>query len=202
VILKSEVALKRYLQDYALLFIVAGLVVALDQWTKSLVMTAIPYGEFWSPWPWLAPYARFVHWNNTGAAFGLLQGFNIPFAILAVLVSIAIIYYFPRVSRADWWLRLALILQMGGALGNLVDRIVRGQVTDFISVGNFAVFNVADSSISVGVAILLVGMLIKDYQERKQKAGLTKEESNPDAGASPTGQGEPSASRPGEAPHE
>lgn len=199
--------MKRYIHDYALLVFIAGLVIALDQWTKSLVMHNIPFGEIWTPWAWLAPYARIVHWNNTGAAFGILQGFNVPFAILAILVSIAIIYYFPRVAREDWWLRLALGLQMGGALGNLIDRVWRGQVTDFISVGSFAVFNIADSSITVGVAVLLVGVLYKDYQDRQHKAGAKTDQNrmpagSPPAGANLPGLGEQPASEAREAPRE
>jgi len=85
-----------------------------------------------------------------------------------------IIYYFPQVSPKDWTLRLALAMQLGGAVGNLVDRILHdGFVTDFISVGNFPVFNIADASISVGVAILILGMWIKEQQEKKQAANLT-----------------------------
>ena len=64
-------------------------------------------------------------------------------------------------------------MQMGGALGNVIDRLFRGgQVTDFISVGNFPVFNVADSSISVGVAILLVGVWIKEQVERRRAQAI------------------------------
>jgi signal peptidase II len=71
-------------------------------------------------------------------------------------------------------MRLAMGLQMGGAIGNLIDRVVVGHVTDFISVGTFAVFNVADASISVGVAVLILGVWL---QERRQKAQITAEES-------------------------
>ncbi len=159
--------MKKYLKDYAVLFLIAVLVIALDQWTKYLVRTNLTFGEIWSPWSWLAPYARIVYWNNTGAAFGMFQGFGGVFTLLAIGVAIAIIYYFPQVPSQDWLIRLALGLQLGGAVGNLVDRVTIGRVTDFISVGNFAVFNVADSSITVGVGLLLLGMWLKDAQEKK-----------------------------------
>jgi signal peptidase II len=158
--------------DLVLLLVFAGVIVALDQWTKALVRDNIPLGADWLPsWlSWLAPYARIRHTFNTGAAFGLFQQGSLIFAILAVLVSVLIISYFPSVSRRDWWLRLALGLQLGGALGNLVDRIFRGgQVTDFISVGNFAIFNVADSCITVGVIILVIGVWITERREAKAK---------------------------------
>lgn len=157
-----ESLLRKILRDYGFLLTLAALVIALDQWTKTLVRTRLDLEEYWSPWPWLAHYARIVHWKNTGAAFGMLQGFGDVFTVLAILVAIAIIYYFPQVPREDWVLRLAMGLQLGGALGNLVDRLTVGSVTDFISIGAFPVFNVADASISTGVAILILGMWFKD----------------------------------------
>ena len=161
--------MKKYLWDYVLLLGIGGVIVALDQWTKALVRTKLPFEEVWSPWPWLAPYARIVHWNNTGAAFGMGQGYGIVFTILAILVSIGILYYYPQVPRNDWTLRIAMGMQLGGALGNLIDRLVYGRVTDFISIGSFAVFNVADSSITVGVIILILGLLWKDWKEKRAR---------------------------------
>jgi len=120
----------------------------------------------WAPWPWLLPYARIIYVTNTGVAFGMFQGMNVVFAVVAAFVSAAIIFYYPRVPLADWTLRLAMGLQLAGAMGNLIDRIFVGHVTDFISVGSFAVFNVADASITVGVAVLILGVWI---QERRQK---------------------------------
>ena len=160
--------MKKYIRDYAWLFAMAGIVIGVDQWTKALVRTNLAFGSMWAPWDWLLPYARIVHWNNSGAAFGILQGRSLLFTILAFLVTAVIIYYFPRVPARDWTLRVAMGFQLGGAVGNLVDRLfMGGQVTDFISVGNFAVFNVADASITVGVAILLIGVWIKELQEKK-----------------------------------
>jgi signal peptidase II len=150
------------------LFIVALPIVALDQWTKSLVRNDLPLGTSWLPsWlDWLSPYARIVHWYNTGAAFGLFKQGWLIFTILAFIVAGAILYYYPRLDSGDWLLRLALGMQMGGALGNLISRLTMGgQVTDFISVGNFPVFNVADSSITVGVGLLLLTLWIKDNKE-------------------------------------
>jgi signal peptidase II len=163
------ILLKKYIRDYLLLFFISGFIIALDQVTKAIVRNNIAIGDFWSPWPWLSPYFRIVHWYNTGVAFGMFQGMGIFFTLVAVVVSAAIIYYFPRVPASDWTLRLAMGLQMGGALGNMVDRIARGHVTDFISVGTFAVFNIADSSITVGVFVLLLGVYL---QFRGNKSSL------------------------------
>jgi signal peptidase II len=84
-----------------------------------------------------------------------------------------IIIYFPRIPREDWLLRLALALQLGGAVGNLIDRVTQGYVTDFISVGSFPVFNVADASISIGAVLLVISVLLKDREQAasKQTAG-------------------------------
>jgi signal peptidase II len=60
-------------------------------------------------------------------------------------------------------------MQLAGALGNLIDRVIFGRVTDFISVGTFAVWNVADASITVGVAVLLIGMWVQEHREKKNK---------------------------------
>lgn len=172
--------LKKYLQDYAFLLGIAGIIIALDQWTKYLVRTRLQFNEVWVPWPWLEPYARIVHWRNTGAAFGIFQEFGGVFLVLAIIVSIAILYYFPQVSRHDWPLRFAMGLQLGGAVGNLIDRLLfNGSVTDFISIGNFAVFNVADASISTGVAILVIGMWIKERSQKAQGAPPTPDSGQP-----------------------
>lgn len=161
-----RIHLKRAIYEYLSLVGMAAVVLGLDQWTKTLVRNNLQFGEVWSPWGWLAPYARIVHWKNTGAAFGMLPGFSDVFTILAIIVAIAILIYFPQVPRQDWPLRLAMGLQLGGALGNLIDRLTVGHVTDFISVGTFPVFNVADASISVGVTILVIGMWWKERAAR------------------------------------
>jgi signal peptidase II len=165
--------LKKLIWSYALLAAMAVTIVGLDQWTKALVRANLALGETWSPWPWLAPYARIVNWNNTGAAFGMFQGFSGVFTVLAIVVAGVIIYYFPRLSSRDWVLRIAMGLQLGGALGNLVDRVTLGRVTDFISVGSFAVFNVADSSITLGVIVLLLGVWFKEQHEKREEKALS-----------------------------
>lgn len=159
-------------KDFYILFGVAGVSVALDQWTKWWVRENIAFGGQWLPeWiAWLYPYARIVHWYNSGAAFGMFQNGNLVFTILAFIVIGAIVYYYPRMEENDWTLRLAMGLQLGGAMGNLIDRLMMGKVTDFISIGAFPVFNIADASISVGVAILLLGVWLKEREEKSKAA--------------------------------
>ncbi len=158
------------IKKYFLLVGIASIIIILDQITKSLVRANIAFGNSWSPWEWLMPYARIVHWSNTGASFGMFQGFGMVFTILSLIVAAVIVYYYPRVPVEEWPLRIAMGMQLGGALGNLIDRVTRGEVTDFISVGNFAVFNIADASISVGVAVLLIGMWLKEKADSKKAA--------------------------------
>jgi signal peptidase II len=164
--------LKKFFQKYGYLLAVAGIIIFFDQLTKIIVRSNLDIRETWAPWPWLEPYARIVHWQNTGAVFGILQGFGDVFMVLAMIVSAAIIYYFPQVPKSEWPLRLAMGMQCGGAIGNLIDRLHQGHVTDFISVFNFAVFNIADASISVGVAVLVIGVWIKEgVARRAEQAG-------------------------------
>lgn len=163
--------------DYAFLLLISGSIIFFDQLTKWMVRDNLASEEIWAPWPWLVPYARIVNWHNTGIAFGMFQNGNTVFIILAFLVSLGILYYFPKVPRVDVFLRVALALQLGGALGNMIDRIHQGYVTDFVSVGTFPVWNVADASISTGVVVLLAGLWIMDNKKKKIDPKTTSEPS-------------------------
>jgi signal peptidase II len=157
---------KKHLKSYLILLPIAGLIVILDQWTKAIIRTNLNFGDVWSPFEWLTPYARIVHWYNTGVAFGMFQDKNLLFSILVFVISLAILIFYPKLTEDDWFLRIALSLQLGGSIGNLIDRLTVGHVTDFISIGNFPVFNIADSCITVGAFIMIIGLWV---EERKQK---------------------------------
>lgn len=156
---------QKYWREYLTLISISGTIIILDQTTKSIIRANLALGEMWSPWAWLEPYVRIVHVKNTGAAFGMLQSFGDVFMILAIIVALAILYYYPQMPRQDRILRLAMGMQFGGAIGNLIDRLTIGWVTDFVSLGNFPVFNIADASISIGVAILLLGTWWRDRRQ-------------------------------------
>jgi signal peptidase II len=161
--------MKNGLKKYSILLITAGVVILLDQWTKFLVRSSIPLNASWLPESllWLAPYARFVYIENSGASFGMLQGGNTIFMLLAFAVVGGILYY---ISKLDVPNRLALLatgMYLGGAVGNLIDRLAKGAVTDFISVGSFYIFNIADASINVAVVLLLISFWA---QERNNPA--------------------------------
>jgi signal peptidase II len=161
--------LKNLIKKYWLFVLIAGTLIVLDQWTKSLVRANLDMGEIWSPWPWLSPYARIVHWYNTGVAFGMFQDHGMLFTVLNSIIAGFILIFFPRLSENDWFLKVALSMQFGGAVGNLIDRMTIGHVTDFVSIGNFAVFNVADASVTTGVAVMIIGLWIQEKKEKNQK---------------------------------
>lgn len=164
--------MKKYLLSMRWLFLIAIIIIVIDQVTKYFVRTNLAFGEVWAPWDWMLPYARLIHINNTGAAFGMFQNANPVFMILALIVSAGIIYYYPHVPANEKVVRFALSLQLAGALGNLIDRIFFGKVTDFISVGNFAIWNVADASITVGVFVLLIAVWWQDRKAKKEQTSI------------------------------
>lgn len=132
----------------------------LDQVSKALVRTSIGLNETITIVPGFLDVA---HVQNTGAAFGMLQGRQ-PFLIGVALVMLAAVTVFWLRSRPRAWpVIVPLGLVVGGALGNLYDRIVAGQVTDFLSFSFFApVYNLADSAIVIGVGVLIVWVLFGD----------------------------------------
>jgi signal peptidase II len=181
--------LLKTLKSYLILFVLAGGIIGLDQWTKYLVRTKIEFGQAWVPFPEWLPAIRIVHWKNTGAAFGLFPQGGTVFTIIAILVSLAILYYWPRVPSRQIGLRIALALQLAGAVGNLISRITEGIVTDFVALGNFPVFNVADSSISVGVAVLILATWIEERKrdhEKPDSSEVESEQEEPAPGVDPT----------------
>ena len=133
-----------------LALLVFALTLALDQLTKALVRGSLSLGESLPE----EGFFRLTHVTNNGAIFGLFPNQAIVMTA-ASLVGIAVLLYFYHVSAGgDWRVRLSLGLLLGGAVGNLIDRLWMGEVTDFLDVGAWPVFNLADSSIVTGVCIL------------------------------------------------
>jgi signal peptidase II len=161
--------------------LVAGLVVALDQWTKHLVVTNLGLYETWTPIPALKGWFEFHYITNTGAAFGLFQNGNLFFIGVAIVVTIVVLFYYWRLPGGEWLLRLCLGLQLGGAVGNLIDRLRVGNVIDFIHVRYWFVFNVADASLVVGVALMALLLVRQDFEERQAErlAESTEEAGEP-----------------------
>ena len=127
----------------------------MDRISKEIIVGWLPLG---SQWPEQGIF-QIVHGVNTGSAFGLFQGFTNILIIASVIGIIFVLFVFHRQSNQSLSLRLSLGLIVGGALGNLFDRVVDGGVVDFISVGWWPAFNVADSAISIGMFLLVVTVL-------------------------------------------
>lgn len=154
--------------------VVAGVVVTLDQLTKEWIRINVPKYSSIIPVPALGEYFVFEHVDNYGAAFGILQNQGLLFVIIAIVVTIAILVYIRYLPVEQYFVRLLLGLQLGGALGNLVDRINQGFVTDFIKMGVPGVYywpnyNIADSSIVVGVIALGIYIMIDDVRKQRQQ---------------------------------
>lgn len=134
------------------LFLGAGIaVVVIDQLTKWGIRAWVDRGD---ALPEDFPL-QIVHYRNTGAAFGILQGAGplLAIASLAGMAAILIYLFSPGFSRP--LVRFGLSLMLGGAIGNLIDRVYAGEVVDFLKVSHWPAFNVADSSITIGVVLLL-----------------------------------------------
>lgn len=160
--------MKKLIRNYSILILFSGLIVILDQYTKNLVRSNLElWTGVWMPWDWLMPYARVVHIPNTGVAFGMFQDSSYFFTGLILLVVLLLLIYYSRIPNSDHFQRVALFFYIGGAIGNLIDRLFIGHVTDFISIGKFAVFNVADASINLAVAIFVLGIIV-DYWNAKK----------------------------------
>ena len=148
-----------------LLFSTVPTVLFLDQVSKLIIKNTLVLGE---SWPAQGP-VRITYGTNTGTAFGLFPNQTV-FLIIASFIAIGFLVYFYKThARPRPMLRFAIGLQLGGALGNLLDRIVYGSVVDFIDVGWWPIFNLADSSIVVGMAILVGVLVLFDRGSDREK---------------------------------
>ena len=141
------------------------LVVVLDQATKVVVRRALALHESVTVVPGLLD---FTHVRNTGAAFGFLNAVDFPFktTVIAVVATVALVgvaLYTARLAHDQVLARFGLALIIGGAGGNLIDRLIAGSVVDFVDVywrsWHFWAFNVADSAITIGVAVMILDMI-------------------------------------------
>ncbi len=141
--------------------------IALDQLTKWQVREHLGMFEQWpSHEIW---HVRIIHVVNSGAAFGILQG-QTPFLIVTSFFGLAaIVLYYVYPPMDNGLIRVALGMQLGGAVGNLIDRIRVGEVTDFIDVGRFPTFNVADASISISIVAVLIFFAMQEAEGNKQE---------------------------------
>ncbi len=134
-------------------------VVAVDQMTKWLVFRALAGADTDDRFELSSPCLALDYVENRGAVFGLFQGSSDLLLVFAVLIVIGIAIVTYRMGGISPLMPAATGLILGGALGNIIDRVRLGFVIDFVAVGPWPKFNVADSAISVGVALLIVAML-------------------------------------------
>jgi signal peptidase II len=149
------------------------LIVAIDQLTKAMVRAMLPLSESVTV---VQGFINITHVRNAGAAFGILNTADFPFksVVIAVIATAALVgvgVYAASLAHHQLVARIGLALIIGGATGNLIDRILAGSVVDFVDVYyrtyHFWAFNVADSAISVGVAIMIFDMLGLDKLLKK-----------------------------------
>lgn len=153
----------------ALIAGVATAVFVLDRITKIWVERSIPFG---TSRPVVDEWLQLTHVRNTGAAFGLLPERTSLLSVLSIVAVLLILFYYRRLAMASPFIAGTLGMQLGGALGNLVDRVSQGYVVDFVDAGipggpRFWAFNVADSSIVVGIGLVTVMLWL---EERRQDA--------------------------------
>lgn len=153
----------------------AVVVLALDQLTKAWVVANLPLYTPTNLVESLAPILSLTFVKNTGVAFGLFPQLGAFFTVLQAIVILGILYYQRTLPPDELWLHVSLGLVVGGALGNLVDRLTRGYVVDFFDVNlwplhTWPVFNIADSAIVMGVMILLIDSFVEQQDERKDIA--------------------------------
>lgn len=142
-------------------FLLAGcLVVIIDQLTKYFVVSNFYLGES------IPVIQDIFHWTyilNPGAAFGMLEGSRWFFVFIAVLVGLGIFYFRKELQKESLMIQFGTALFAGGAVGNLIDRIILGKVIDFFDFRIWPIFNVADIAICVGVGLILWNIITTEF---------------------------------------
>lgn len=159
------------LKHWLVLALVALLAILIDQASKAYVVAHLDLHESWMPISFIDSFFRITRVHNTGVAFGMFPNGGVIFLIIPVVVSLIIVYYYRQLTTDAWLVRIALGLQMGGAFGNLIDRLRQGYVVDFLHLEHWPVSNVSDICIVSGVILLGFEML----REERQNAQTSRE---------------------------
>lgn len=146
-----------------LLILISSCIIALDQFTKFLVRSRMNLG---SSIVVIKGLLDISYVTNDGAAFGLFRGWN-PIFIMVTFIAIVFIFVYYRQFKDDLWMRIALGFLLGGAVGNLIDRIHIKQVIDFINFRWWPSFNVADISVCIGAGMLLIRIIRGEGKPKK-----------------------------------
>jgi len=162
----------------ALAFLTAILVLILDQWTKAWVVTNLSPSYFGPRVSLIGDYLTLYYIRNNGAAFSLFANSIVLVLLIAVAIGVIVYLYLRNINTGSLWYKLIFGLIIGGALSNLIDRVRHGGYVDFISFNipqfnfHFAIFNLADAAISIGVVLLfltlLFGSILKPEEASKK----------------------------------
>ncbi|MFO7166696.1 MAG: signal peptidase II [Chloroflexota bacterium] len=150
---------------------IAASIVAFDQISKAWIWDVLGPVEGTSR-PLIEPWLSFTLVKNTGVAFGMFQGIPHFFTVTSILISLGAIYFYRfHLPRSRPWVQLSLGMIVGGAIGNIIDRIRQGFVVDFVHVSWFpGIFNVADAAITVGVAMLAIYLVFTGEEAERRAA--------------------------------
>lgn len=173
--------------------LVGIIVIALDQLTKNAVVQHLSPPESQPPIPIIGDYLSIYYIQNNGAAFSLFANTIILALLIIAAIAIILYLYFRMLNNGPLAYKLVFGMIIGGAAGNLIDRAIRGgYVVDFIwfripQIGySFAIFNIADASISVGVFLLFVLLLVGGLRRNRATSGETEKEKQTAASSAPT----------------
>lgn len=151
-------------------YLIALVIIAIDQLTKWLIVRTMELGE---RIPVVENFFYITSHRNSGAAWGILQGQMIFFYIVTVIVVIGIIFYMQKYAKDSRLLAVSLSLLLGGAIGNFIDRLLHQEVVDFLDFYifgyNFPIFNVADSSLTIGVILVIIATILDEKKKGKSK---------------------------------
>ena len=139
------------LRGYRLIILVVVVTFSLDQTSKYITIQNLSLGQSWPE----TGFFRFTHIANTGSAFGLFNNQNFILTVAAIFGIGILVYFYRSYQNPSFLTKISLGLVISGALGNLTDRILIGHVTDFIDIGPWYIFNIADASIVTGMIILI-----------------------------------------------
>ena len=149
-----------------MLILATIVIVGLDQLTKYLVREYMSYGQSIPE----TGIFRLTYYTNSGTIFGLFPNIPVILTIASVVAIVCLIYFYKTQKNVGVWLRVSIALLLSGAIGNFIDRVSMGEVTDFIDVGMWPVFNIADSAITCGIfLLLLVTVVLPELGKSKEK---------------------------------
>ncbi len=150
-------------------YLLALFIIAVDQLTKWLVVRNMEVGESINV---IDGFFYLTSHRNTGAAWGMLEGQMWLFYIVTLVVIAGILYYYHKHAKGNKLFSASLMVLLGGAVGNFIDRIFRQEVVDFLQFTFFNfIFNIADAALTIGVIMLFLQMILEEVQEKRKKNG-------------------------------